>query len=789
MSTCDKRTRANVAQYSITWEAFVERVKKPVVDNITLAEYLNLPKDIQVERKDVGGYIGGTFRGNKRKRENLKGRDILTFDLDNLNSRQDLDKVISTLRDMDIKCCVHSTRKHTNDNPRIRVLILLDRTVTGEEYEAIARIIADDIGMEFFDITTFQPARLMFLPSVCSDSNYLFEEIGSKPLDTAKTLLTVSNWKDYGNLPPHPSEVKKSQIRANKQQDPTTKGGLIGAFCRAYSIHDVIDELIPEAYLIAMGDPNRYTYRKGTTTGGAVVYDGGKFMYSNHATDPAGGALLNAFDLVRVHKFGNMDAKCRADTKTENKPSYKAMVEFVAKDSKTRNTINKETFAESEGLYEPDGSDKAWLSELKLKKDGSCAGVINNVVLILENDSNFKDKIVYNDFSYRLEVTKSLPWHHGDFTTPQGWTDSDDANLFNYLELYYGIANQVACEKALTIVAHRHTINPVADYLKNLVWDGVPRIETVFTDYLGASDTTYTRAVARVCMTASVARALDGGNKYDYMPILTGVQGIGKSTFLAIIGGDWFTDSLATFDSKTGAELIQGKWIAEVGELAAMNRHESAVIKQFLTRTHDRYRVAYGRRAEDYKRRCVFFGTSNEDEFLKDLTGNRRFLPIECVALQPKKNIWRDLSKERDQLWAEAVELYRSGMPLHLTKAEEELAEAVREGFIETPVAAGMIEEFIKEPVPEGWDEMDIQARKLYLAMPEKEDGNNLRKRECISAIEIWVECLGGDIKKYTKKDAKEINFVLKKLSCGKSQKRTKAYGKQRTWRIVPAIN
>ena len=279
LSVIKSRKHSSVRRVTLPWKDFTDKLREPVEGSQTLDEYLKLDKEAQVDAKDVGGYVGGTFTGNRRKRENLEGRDILTFDLDNLNSTQDLIKVLNKLQDIDVMCCVHGTRKHTHDNPRIRVVMLLDRTVTGEEYEAIARIIAGDIGMYFLDPTTFQPARLMFFPSICSGSKYLFEELGSKPLDTAKTLLTVSNWKDYGNLPLHPSEAGKSQIRADKQQDPTTKDGVIGAFCRAYTIYDVIDELIPEAYLIAMGDPNRYTYRKGSTVGGAVVYDNGKFMF------------------------------------------------------------------------------------------------------------------------------------------------------------------------------------------------------------------------------------------------------------------------------------------------------------------------------------------------------------------------------------------------------------------------------------------------------------------------------------------------------------------------------
>lgn len=783
ISIVTSRKASTVKRVKVSWKALCLALKRPRVDTHTLDEYLALSRDEQVELKDVGGYVGGVFSGNKRKRTELVGRDLLTFDLDGL-TEEALPIVKERLESLGVAALVHSTRKHTDTAPRLRLIMPLDRTVTGEEYEAIARIVAGKIGIEYFDPTTFQPSRLMFKPSVCKDQVYFYGVLEGSPLNADKTLLKVPNWKDFGSLPHHSSESEKSQISANKQQDPTEKDGLIGAFCRAYTIYDVLDELIPDVYE-ATNDPNRFTYREGSTIGGAVVYDDGKFIYSNHATDPAGGKLLNAFDLVRIHKFGDLDKNTRADTHTENLPSYKAMMEFAGHDVKVKELQSHEAFEESGGVYAQDESDKQWLTELKLKKDGTCAGTINNVVLILENDSNFKGKIKYNEFSNQAVITDAMPWDRKVMGDSRCWGDVDDENLVNYIELYYAITNRRACESAFTIVSHRHTFNPVMDYLEALKWDGKPRIATIFTDCLGVEDSEYTQAVARVCMVGAVSRAIGDGEKYDYMPILAGSQGIGKSTFLAVLGGEWFTDSLSTFDSRVGAELIQGKWIAEVGELAAMNKHESAVIKQFLTRTHDRYRIAYGKRAEDFKRRCVFFGTSNEDEFLKDLTGNRRFLPLKCEEVAPSRDIWEDLPGERDQIWAEAVELYKAGAAQHLTKDEEKLAEEVRGAFTETPITAGMIEEFVKSPVPRNWNDLDLQARKLYHATKGNQSSEDLVKREYASAIEIWVECLGGDIKKFTKKDAKDINYVLKKLSCGRTYRRSKVYGRQRVWRML----
>lgn len=780
LSIVKSRKQSTVKQVTLLWDDFIDKLRHPVEGSQTLDEYLELDNEAQVDAKDVGGYIGGTFTGNRRKRSDLKGRDILTFDLDNLTP-SGLETVTKKIQSIGVAAAIHSSRKHTKEAPRIRLIILLDRTVTGEEYEAIARMVAHEIGMEPFDPTTFQPARLMFYPSVCKNAEYIFEQFDGKPLDTTRTLLSVPNWKDISKWHYHPSEVKTSAVGAKSQQNPTEKDGIVGAFCRTYTVYDALDELIPDMY-IATGDPDRFTYAGATTTGGAVIYDDGLFMYSNHATDPAGGVLLNAFDLVRIHKFGDLDKKTKAGTAANKLPSYTKMCEFAAADEKVKKELLNERFSGSES--EPTEGLKA----LALKKDGMPKATINNVVIILEHDKELRGRIKYNEFSYSLEVTAPLPWEIPDVLSKENreWGESDDANLYSYIETRYGISSRRSMDEALTIVAHKNAINPVRDYLMSLSWDKQLRVATMFTDYLGAEDSEYTQTVAVKCMTGAVARALEGGVKYDYMPILTGKQGIGKSTFLANLGGQWFTDSLTTFDSKTGAELIQGKWIAEVGELAALKKHEIEVVKQFITRTSDRYRAAYGRRAEDRKRRCVFFGTSNEDEFLSDITGNRRFLPVSCGITPPKYSVWDDMPKHIDQLWAEAGVMYAQDTPLHLSKTEEALAEKVRENHAVKSPLEGIIRDFVELEVPTGWEDMDIKTRKLYLASSDKESvlGGVPRyvKREYISAVEIWVECLDGDLKKYTNKDARLINSILKEMSKAKERKRLKNYGLQRVW-------
>lgn len=401
---------------------------------------------------------------------------------------------------------------------------------------------------------------------------------------------------------------------------------------------------------------------------------------------------------------------------------------------------------------------------------------ISNVVIVLENDPNLKGRIALDEFSARGVVLGPLPWEANK--ERRWWVDVDDAGFRRYMESYYGMKTKTDLDDALLIVSAQNKINDVKRYLEGLTWDGAPRVETLLPDYLGAEDNIYTRAVMRKSLAAAVARAVVGGVKYDYMPIFTGPQGIGKSTFLAILGKDWFSDSLTTFSGKEAAELIQGTWINEVGELSAFSKQENQIIKQFLSKTHDIYRAAYGHRTEKYPRRCVFFGTSNDHEFLKDATGNRRIWPVDVGLYPAKKSVWEQLPLEVDQVWAEAYTYWQSGERLYLGGEAEALAEKAREAHMETTGKEGLVQRFLEQPVPEGWERMDLTQRKMYLSgtmsLPE---GTVLQQRRQTCAMEIWVECFNGDPKYLKRRDSMEINNILMGLPGWERVKTPRKYG------------
>jgi len=258
-----------------------------------------------------------------------------------------------------------------------------------------------------------------------------------------------------------------------------------------------------------------------------------------------------------------------------------------------------------------------------------------------------------------------------------------------------------------------------------------------------------------------------------------GPQGIGKSTFLRLLGKDWYSDSLQTFEGKEASEMIQGVWINELGELSGLSRAEINAVKQFLSRTEDIFREPYGRRTNRYPRRCVFFGTTNEDEFLRDRTGNRRFWPVVVGVQEPKKNIFRDLPEEVDQIWAEAFLAWQLGEPLYLTGEAEQLALQAQEEHRESNAKEGIIAEFVNRPIPVNWMNRSLAERRMYWS---GEFGKNRDEktvpRDRICAAEIWCECFGKDISLMRRADVVEINSILSRLPGWKKDRNGRQYGK-----------
>ena len=755
------------------WSEVVARIATTTRTPETMAEYRAMSRDRQSDIKDVGGFVGGYC--NNGSRTDIRHRSILCLDADFA------DGDLWTDWELLYGCAgaVYSTHKHTPEKPRLRLVVPLSRNVDPDEYQAIGRRVAADLGIDKFDDTSYQPQRVMYWPSTSQDGEYVFQYLDAPLLDPDEVLATYHDWRDISAWPMSSRVAEVSKRTAAKQKDPLEKKGIIGAFCRAYSIHEAIETYVPVYQ--PCDEPNRYTFTEGSTAAGVVVYED-KFSYSFHGTDPASGQLVNAWDLVRLHKFHHLDADCAADTQTDKRPSYKAMRDLALGDSKvTVQMVNDRQSDMVEELNSPTEETPAaedWRVKLKFTDKGAIAQSIENAVTILRHDPKLEGALALNEMEHNIVAVKDLPWRKVNGTSP--WVDADDAALRYYLERAYGLSSKDKIFDAVNVVAAKNAFHPVRDYLDSCRWDGQPRVETLLIDYLGAEDNAYTRAVTRKSLVAAAARIYRPGCKFDYMLTIRGRQGLGKSAIIAKLGGKWFSDTFTTMQGKEAYEQTLGAWIVEVGELAGMRKAEAETIKLFISKQSDRFRPAYGRRIQEFPRQCVFIGTTNETQFLRDTTGNRRFWVVNTPN-EPTHSIWDELTPEVVSLiWAEAVELYRNGEELFLPKELEAMAKEVQEAYEEENPRAGIVADYLDRALPEGWDDLDLYTRRQWL----ETDAEGVAQRDCVCTMEIWAEALGGNPDKLDRYAIKEIRDIMAGMSewrhMGNRQKTIKPYGRQR---------
>lgn len=756
ISTGNSRMEKHWNLEDMSLDDFRDRISNTIRTAETVDQYRKLSKAKQDDIKDVGGFVLGELKGGRRKKSNVISRSGLSLDMD-YATEGIVDQIEMFFS---FRCFIYSTHKHTPEKPRLRLIIPLSRDVSPDEYSAVARKVADEIGIELFDDTTYEPSRLMYWPSTSKDGEFIFQEIDGDLLDPDIVLAKYKDWRDSSEWPVSKRQESVVSREIKKQADPLEKPGTVGAFCRTYSITEAIDTFLSDIYQKSIM-PGRYDYIPADSQAGVVIYED-RFAYSHHATDPACGKLMNAFDVVRIHKFGSKDDRSKPDTEPTKLPSFKAMQEFAVKDEKVKVQLAKEREAVARGEFAEEIDEDNWQTLLELDTKGKVKDTLSNIAIIIRYDPNLSG-IVYNEFKTGVDVIGSLPWKQ----VHPGWADADVANAKLYFERVYGIWSPTKFKDALlAVVSGERVYHPIKVYFSELTWDGIERLDTLLIDYLGAEDTDYVRAVTRKTFTAAVARVYEPGIKFDSILILNGKQGIGKSTLFQRLGMEWYSDSLSISDmrDKTAAEKLQGYWILELGELAGIKKVDVETVKSFVTRTDDKFRQAYGVVVESHPRSCIIVGSTNsEGGFLRDITGNRRFWPVH-VSGNGKHHPWE--LAEVDQIWAEAIKRYHEGEELFLTGKVAMDAYAMQQDAMESDDREGIVADYLDTLLPEDWDEMDLYQRRSFLGGSEF-DGAGLKgtvARERVCIMEIWCECFGKERQNLKRTESYELESILNKI-------------------------
>lgn len=759
---------------TITWDALCDKLKTTIRTTDTVEEYPKMKKADKEAAKDKGGFVGGKLRDNRRKIETVACRSMLTLDVDHA----EVGFIEKFTEGCSYAAVLYTTHGHTPEAPRVRILLPLTADISADKYAALARFFADEWGIDQFDECSYKPNQLMYWPTTPSNGEYICTAIEGDWLDADAYLEKHPDWKDCSLLPTSSRESTVRESAKKPQEDPLTKPGTVGVFCRAYGISAAIEKFLPDVYTPSVVE-GRFDYIPGEGCAGVVIYDD-KFAYSHHATDPACGKLVNAFDLVRIHRFGNDDGK----------KSFADMCEFAMQDDAVKLLAMEEKLAQAETDFAVTDTD--WMTRLHYQpRTGILENSVYNLNLILNNDPDFAN-FAFNELANRIQITGPLPWER-----PEGnmfWRDADTAQLKSIIDIRYLPFSGRNHDVAFTKAADDRHFHPVRDYLNSLPeWDGIERVEDLFIRYLQADDTPYVRAVTRKTFAAAVARVYVPGIKFDCVPVLDGDQGIGKSTIVKdLVTSEYYSEtlSLTDMDDKSGAEKLQGFWAVEIGELAGMKKADIEKVKAFLSTCDDKYRPSYGKVVESHPRQGIIIATVNgERGYLRDITGNRRFWIIKLHQKKQKKT-WDFTPEYRAQFWAEAKEIWKSGEKLYLEGDLLEAAEEAQQSAMEVDERLGMVEEYLNTRLPDDWADMDLFQRRNFLQGSEfgMPDHKGVVLRTEVSNAEIWCECYGKSLQELKPTDSYSIAALMAQIPGWKriaSIKRQPTYGRQRLYQYT----
>lgn len=765
----NSRQAKNWVNKTIRYEDLKARLKVTIRTAESAEEYAKMSKAQRDVAKDHGGFVGGALKGGRRKVDAVELRSMIALDGDRIDK--------AFLDDYETNAsytsCLYTTHSSTEANPRVRLVFPLLRDVTSEEFVAVSRYLAQMLGIDFFDECSYQPNQLMYWPSSPQNGVFVFKEVEKEWLDPDAILSAHPEWTDPTRLPTSSRESKANQVTQQKVQDPLEKEGTVGIFNRVFfPVTRALETFLAGVYEPTESESRWHLIASGSIAGVEIKDE--KFVYSHHAKDPAYLKLCNAFDIVRIHKFGDLD----------DKASFRAMCDFAMQQDEVKIVAANERLSEAEKDF-AESVDDEWKKRLQRNKNGVLENNLHNIRLIMENDPYMKN-IVFNQLADGMEIRGAVPWKH----PARFWRDADDAQLICYIDASYGSFSQRNYDIAVTKAADDRSYHPIKEYFDGLpVWDEMPRVDTVLIDYLGAQDNAYVRAVTRKALCAAYMRIYHPGIKFDYITVLNGNQGIGKSTLIAKLGMEWFADSLTLSDmnDKTAAEKLQGYWIHEIGEMAGMRKAELEKVKAFVSRQDDKYRASFGRRVTPHPRQCIFFGTTNsENGYLRDITGNRRFWNVKVTG-EGRMKPW-DLDQETvDQIWAEVIVLSNAGEELFLDHTLEDYARKEQSEAMEQDDREGLVARYLDMLLPETWDTMDVHQRRDYVQDPDGLlNAKGTMHRETVSNIEIWCECFGKAKEDIKPADSYAISAIMTRLpdwSRPETRRRIPIYGLQRLYK------
>lgn len=772
-------------QVNVTWENVISLLSNYTTTTEKTQQYDSLSKDEQAELKNVGGIVGGALKMGRRKKDCVINRWLICLDADFAP-----DNFVDRVHEIfpSTRYIIYSTRSDRPNKRRFRLVLPLDTVCSADEYEPICRWVASQIGIDYFDGTTFQAERLMYFGSVSSDQKFFFYSNDGDYLNREAILNKYNDWSNPDEWFYRKEEEKiQPSALAKKQADPTQKKGIIGAFCRCYSVSCAIEKFLSDIYQSFNGSNSRYTYTKGTTSGGLVIYDD-MFCYAHQNSDPAGGRLCNAWDLVRIHKFGN-------STRAESQMCEfaKNLDEVVNEMSLERKKLTEEVFG---GFKENDSYSE---KDLATDKHGQILPTVRNLQLIFEHDDNLKDVFKYDLFAERVRIVKPLKWRYGVDIGYDTWQDSDWSGLYNYLSIRYGFTGRgykSTVDDVFNEQKIKRSYHPVKEYLETaeLLWDGKKRAETLFSDYLGAKDTRYNRQVCRKMLLGAVRRIYQPGCQFDTMCVLVGGQGCGKTGFLQRLGCNWFSNSIKDMGNKDAMQQLSGKWIIEIGELSAMKRSDIDTVKNFITRRVDSFRPAFGREVKDKARTCVLFGTCNDTNFLSDMSGNRRFWIVDVERDRDRaRKLGFKVSEQFtpdivEQVWGEVMS-WGLEEPLYLPEDVISQAQEQEEKYSNATEMMDIINNYLDTKVPDEWEKWSLEQRVdwwKHRCDPTSGSVAGTHLRTVIAPIELYQELIQSCGLKEIAGGARGIKTVMTGLKSwvytGRQVYVSPTYGRQRVF-------